>query len=110
MKEKLQNLLGKSWRTTVCGILGVALFTIHETPSLLEFLPDNLESTVLSIVKLSVAILIALGFSFSKDYNVTGGKEGIPKAIPVPEDPIVNTLAPKKTRAKRKVNTTKKKV
>jgi hypothetical protein len=109
MKEKLEKLLGKSWRTTLCGALGVLLFTVHESPSLIEFLPDQIESTVLSVTKLAVAVLIALGFGYSKDYNVTGTKDSIPKAIPVPEEPIVNTLTPKKPRAKKKANTIKRK-
>jgi hypothetical protein len=117
MKEKIEKYMGKSWRTTLCGVLGVAVFTIHENPGLIEFLPDQLEASVLSVSKLLAAILIALGFSFSKDYNVTGSKidevfkdkEDIPKAEPV-EELVVNSLAQKtKLPPKRRKRTVNKK-
>ena len=99
MKLLIEKYLGKSWRSSVCGILAATIFTIHENPDFISFLPDGFESYILGISKVSVAVLIALGFTFSKDYNVTGSdSHKIPKAEVVSE----NSLAPKKRKRKIK--------
>lgn len=99
MKDLIEKYLGKSWRSSLCGILAVTIFTIHENPSIVSFLPDGLESYILGGAKLSVAILIALGFTFSKDYNVTGSDVSkIPKGKVVPK-----SLAPVKKTGKKKI-------
>jgi hypothetical protein len=98
MKLLIEKYLGKSWKSSVCGILAATIFTIHENPDFISFLPDGFENYILGISKVSVAVLIALGFTFSKDYNVTGSdSHKIPKAKVVRE----NTLAPKKKKGKK---------
>ena len=99
MKALIEKYLGKSWRSSVCGILAAAIFTIHENPTIVSFLPDGTENYILGFAKLSVGVLIALGFTFSKDYNVTGSdSHKIPKAEVVSE-----SLAPVKKPRKREI-------
>jgi hypothetical protein len=100
MKALIEKYLGKSWRSSTCGILAAIIFTIHENPDFVSFLPDEFEKNILGLSKLSVAVLIALGFTFSKDYNVTGSdSHKIPKAEVVQE----NILAPKKKKVNKKI-------
>lgn len=98
MKNLIEKYLGKSWRSSVCGMLAATIFTIHENPTIISFLPDGMENYILGGAKLSVAVLIALGFTFSKDYNVTGSNtDNIPKGKIIPES--LTTV--KKTRRKK---------
>ena len=99
MKILIEKYLGKSWRSSLCGILAATIFTIHENPTIVSFLPDGMENYILGGAKLSVAVLIALGFTFSKDYNVTGSdSHKIPKAEVVPENALVQRKRKKKVK------------
>lgn len=99
MKTLIEKYLGKSWKSSICGILAATIFVLHENPSLVSFLPDGFENYILGIAKISVAVLIALGFTFTKDYNITGTNDSkIPKAQVVLE----NSLAPRKNKSKIK--------
>lgn len=77
MKNMLSKLFGPNWRSSASGITTVIAVTtaiaIHSDPSLVAFLPDNLEIYVIGISKL-VAVVSGIIFALTvKDAAVTGG-------------------------------------
>jgi hypothetical protein len=77
MKTMLSKIFGPNWRSSSSGIATVVAVTtaiaIHSDPTLVAFLPDQVELYILGISKL-VAVVSGIIFALTvKDAAVTGG-------------------------------------
>ncbi len=66
----IENLLGENWRTSLWGGIMLIALAINQTPTIIDFLPDNAEAWVRGI---SGIIVIASGLKFvseAKDRSV----------------------------------------
>lgn len=66
----IENLLGENWRTSFWGGIMLIALAVNQTPTIIEFLPDNAEAWVRGI---SGLIVVASGFKFvgaAKDRTV----------------------------------------
>lgn len=77
MKAMLSKIFGPNWRSSSSGIATVVAVTtaiaIHSDPTLVAFLPDQVEVYILGISKL-VAVVSGIIFALTvKDAAVTGG-------------------------------------
>jgi hypothetical protein len=77
MKNMLSKIFGPNWRSSSSGIVTVVAvctaIAIHSDPTLVAFLPDQVELYILGISKL-VAVVSGIIFALTvKDAAVTGG-------------------------------------
>ncbi len=61
MQNILEEILGKNWRTTFWGGIMLASLAINQAPTVIDFLPDNIEIWVRGI---SGIIVLASGLKF----------------------------------------------
>ena len=61
MQNIIEEVLGKNWRTTLWGGIMVVSLAINQAPTVIEFLPDNIEVWVRGI---SGIIVMASGLKF----------------------------------------------
>jgi len=61
MTRFLENVLGENWRTSFWGGVMLAALAINQAPTIIEFLPDNIEAWVRGI---SGIIVMASGLKF----------------------------------------------
>jgi cytochrome c biogenesis protein CcdA len=61
MLKFIEEIFGKDWRTTLWGTIMLAALAINQTPTVIDFLPDNAEAWVRGI---SGIIVIASGLKF----------------------------------------------
>ena len=69
MQNIIEEYLGKNWRTTLWGGIMMAALAINQAPTVIDFLPDDIEAWVRGI---SGLIVIASGMKFvveAKDKN-----------------------------------------
>jgi cytochrome c biogenesis protein CcdA len=69
MLRFIENLLGDNWRTSLWGGIMLIALAINQTPTIIDFLPDNAEGWVRGI---SGLIVVASGLKFvsaAKDKN-----------------------------------------
>ena len=64
----IENLLGENWRTSLWGGIMLIALAINQTPTIIDFLPDNAEAWVRGI---SGIIVVASGLKF-----VSAAKDG----------------------------------
>jgi hypothetical protein len=61
MSKFFENVLGDNWRTTFWGGVMLVALAINQTPTIIDFLPDNIEAWVRGI---SGIIVMASGLKF----------------------------------------------
>ena len=62
MIKLIEEIFGSNWRTTIWGGIMTVALAINQAPTVIEFLPDNIEVWVRGI---SGLIVIAAGLKFS---------------------------------------------
>ncbi|MCC6865770.1 MAG: hypothetical protein IT280_06370 [Ignavibacteria bacterium] len=62
MKNLLEEIFGINWRTTIWGGIMTLALAINQAPTVVNFLPDNIEVWVRGI---SGLIVIAAGIKFA---------------------------------------------
>ena len=69
MQNLIEEVLGSNWRTTLWGGIMVVSLAINQAPTIIDFLPDDIEAWVRGI---SGIIVMASGLKFvshAKDKN-----------------------------------------
>ncbi len=69
MQNIIEEILGKNWRTTIWGGIMMVALAINQAPTIIDFLPDDIEAWVRGI---SGLIVVASGIKFAavaKDKN-----------------------------------------
>lgn len=69
MIKKIEEIFGENWRTTLWGSVMLVALAVNQTPTIIEFLPDDAEAWVRGI---SGIIVMASGLKFvseAKDKN-----------------------------------------
>lgn len=61
MQNIIEEILGKNWRTSLWGGIMMITLAINQAPTVIDFLPDNIEIWVRGI---SGIIVIASGLKF----------------------------------------------
>ncbi len=61
MQNLIEEVLGKNWRTTLWGGIMLAALAINQAPTIINFLPDDIETWVRGI---SGIIVMAAGLKF----------------------------------------------
>ncbi|MBE2228469.1 MAG: hypothetical protein IAE93_14025 [Ignavibacteria bacterium] len=62
MQNIIEEILGKNWRTTIWGGIMMVALAINQAPTIIDFLPDNIEAWVRGI---SGLIVVASGIKFA---------------------------------------------
>jgi hypothetical protein len=62
MQNIIEEILGKNWRTTLWGGVMMVSLAINQAPTIIDFLPDDIEIWVRGI---SGLIVIASGMRFA---------------------------------------------
>ena len=73
MKKFISDFLGPNWETTVWGALALLMGGISAKPSLVDFLPDNIEGYVVGAANLMTFVFGGTFAAKVKTGNVTGG-------------------------------------
>lgn len=61
MIKKIEEIFGENWRTTLWGSVMLVALAVNQTPTIIEFLPDDTEAWVRGI---SGIIVMASGLKF----------------------------------------------
>ncbi|HAX49372.1 MAG TPA: hypothetical protein PK605_01690 [Ignavibacteria bacterium] len=62
MQNIIEEILGKNWRTTIWGGIMMVALAINQAPTIIDFLPDDIEAWVRGI---SGLIVVASGIKFA---------------------------------------------
>lgn len=62
MRKKIEEIFGENWRTTLWGGVMTIALAINQAPTIIDFLPDNVEVWVRGI---SALLVVAAGMKFA---------------------------------------------
>lgn len=72
MIKKIEELFGENWRTTLWGSVMLVALAVNQTPTIIEFLPDDAEAWVRGI---SGIIVMASGLKFVNEAKDKSNKQ-----------------------------------